>query len=139
MTDNVNILSLYEPNIDKSILKEKIAEAMILYEKASSVDKEKMARKLIAYSKTLEEGLKIGFSGMTELYDEKCDADQYIKELEAENVKLKEFIYQECTSNPQMLEEFNKINNTIITRKKGKHDYNDMINKYILKAKDLKK
>lgn len=133
-----NLLTIYEPRIDKKELKEKIQEALQLYSSASGADKDEMTKRLIVYSKTLEKALSVGYSGMTDLYDEKCDLEEENVVLREQNESLKALLSKECERNPDLINQFDKINTVTAPSTKGRRDYNEMIDKYILKAKSIK-
>jgi hypothetical protein len=137
MDNEINLLAIYEPKIDKTKLAVKIKQTLELYSNATAKDKEDMAMKLIVYSKTLEEGARIGFSGMTELFDDKCDLEEELIETKKKLSKALEFIKREHSSNPKIMEEFNNMN-TVFVSSRGKRNYNDMIDQYVLKSKNLK-
>lgn len=81
--ENINILKVYEPRIDKNKLLDEIKESLKLYKLAQSqADKDAMVKTLIINKETLEQALKISYTSMQDLYDDKCD-------LEDENIVLK--------------------------------------------------
>ena len=137
--DNINILTTYEPKINKQVLASKINATLELYNAAESKkDKDEIAKRIIVYAKTLEQAIIIGHNGMTDLYDDKCDLEEKVQDLEYKLNQAIAIIKREHSSNPEILKEIDSLNKVCVPNKKGKRDYNNMINEYIFGAKKLK-
>jgi hypothetical protein len=136
-TDVVNVLQIYEKQINKTDLVNRIKQRMKIFEDGTVADQKVLFTELAGYASTMEEGIKLGYAGMIKLYDDKCDIEDNYNQLKNEYEKLVKFLSEKSKSNPKLLNEFNKLKETNIQVKKTKRDYNDMIDKYILNAKSL--
>lgn len=73
--DELNISELYKNHLNKAEINNKTKIIMQLYNKASDTDKELILYKITKHASTLEEVIKLVFTGMKNLYDDKCDIE----------------------------------------------------------------